>query len=77
LNRLRLDRDPDVRDREPARASDPGRPRDADLREAVTSPDGTTIHAIRELERAGVRAAFLNAIQAAMERSRELADETS
>jgi len=44
-----------------------------ELREAVTSPGGTTIYAIRELERAGVRAAFLNAIQAAMERSRELA----
>jgi len=46
-----------------------------ELREAVTSPGGTTIQAIRELEQAGVRAAFLNAIQAAMERSRELADE--
>jgi pyrroline-5-carboxylate reductase len=44
-----------------------------ELREAVTSPGGTTIAAIRELERAGVRAAFLNAIQAAMDRSRELA----
>jgi len=44
-----------------------------ELREAVTSPGGTTIRAIRELERSGVRAAFLNAIQAAMERSRELA----
>ena len=44
-----------------------------ELREAVTSPGGTTIRAIRELENAGVRAAFLNAIQAAMERSRELA----
>ena len=44
-----------------------------ELREAVTSPGGTTIRAIRELERAGVRAAFLNAIQAAMERSKELA----
>jgi pyrroline-5-carboxylate reductase len=44
-----------------------------ELREMVTSPGGTTIRAIRELERAGVRAAFLNAIQAAMERSRELA----
>jgi pyrroline-5-carboxylate reductase len=44
-----------------------------ELREAVTSPGGTTIRAIRELELAGVRAAFLNAIQAAMERSRELA----
>jgi pyrroline-5-carboxylate reductase len=46
-----------------------------ELREAVTSPGGTTIQAIRELEQAGVRAAFLNAIQAAMERSRELAAE--
>jgi pyrroline-5-carboxylate reductase len=45
-----------------------------ELREAVTSPGGTTIRAIRELERAGVRAAFLNAIQAAMERSQELAE---
>jgi pyrroline-5-carboxylate reductase len=44
-----------------------------ELREAVTSPGGTTIRAIHELEQAGVRAAFLNAIQAAMQRSRELA----
>src|SRR4051812_10868229 len=44
-----------------------------ELRESVTSPGGTTIAAIRELEQAGVRAAFLNAIQAAMNRSRELA----
>jgi pyrroline-5-carboxylate reductase len=44
-----------------------------ELREMVTSPGGTTIAAIRELERAGVRAAFLNAIQAAMDRSKELA----
>jgi pyrroline-5-carboxylate reductase len=44
-----------------------------ELREMVTSPGGTTIRAIRELERAGVRAAFLNAIGEAMERSRELA----
>jgi pyrroline-5-carboxylate reductase len=44
-----------------------------ELREKVTSPGGTTIRAVRELEQAGVRAAFLNAIQAAMERSRELA----
>jgi pyrroline-5-carboxylate reductase len=44
-----------------------------ELREMVTSPGGTTIRAIRELEQAGVRAAFLNAIEAAMERSRELA----
>ena len=39
-----------------------------ELREMVTSPGGTTIAAIRELERAGVRAAFLHAIQAAMDR---------
>ncbi len=44
-----------------------------ELREMVTSPGGTTIAAIRELEQAGVRAAFLNAIQAAMKRARELA----
>ena len=44
-----------------------------ELREAVTSPGGTTTRAIRELEAAGVRAAFLNAINAAMERSKELA----
>jgi pyrroline-5-carboxylate reductase len=44
-----------------------------ELREMVTSPGGTTIAAIRELEIAGVRAAFLNAISAAMVRSRELA----
>lgn len=46
-----------------------------ELRESVTSPGGTTIAAIRELEQAGVRAAFLNAIQAAMDRARELAEE--
>src|SRR6187455_1866620 len=44
-----------------------------ELREMVTSPGGTTIAAIRELEIAGVRGAFLNAIQAAMVRARELA----
>lgn len=43
------------------------------LREAVTSPAGTTINAIRELEKHGVRAAFLAAIEAARDRSRELA----
>jgi pyrroline-5-carboxylate reductase len=43
------------------------------LREAVTSPGGTTINAIRELEKHGVRAAFLAAIEAARDRGRELA----
>ncbi|MDQ2836317.1 MAG: pyrroline-5-carboxylate reductase [Actinomycetota bacterium] len=42
------------------------------LREAVTSPGGTTISAIRELENHGVRAAFLAAIEAASNRSAEL-----
>jgi pyrroline-5-carboxylate reductase len=42
------------------------------LREAVTSPGGTTIAAIRELERHGVRAALLAAIEAARDRSVEL-----
>ena len=44
-----------------------------ELREMVTSPGGTTIAAIRELELAGVRGAFLTAIEAAMKRSKELA----
>ncbi len=42
------------------------------LREAVTSPAGTTIMAIRELEKHGVRAALLDAIEAARDRSQEL-----
>ncbi|TNC28552.1 pyrroline-5-carboxylate reductase [Amycolatopsis alkalitolerans] len=42
------------------------------LREAVTSPAGTTINAIRELEKHGVRAALLDAIEAARDRSVEL-----
>ncbi len=42
------------------------------LREAVTSPGGTTTSAIRELEKHGVRAAFLAAIEAARDRGREL-----
>ena len=43
------------------------------LREAVTSPAGTTINAIRELENHGVRAALIAALEAARDRSRELA----
>lgn len=42
------------------------------LREAVTSPGGTTISAIRELEKHGVRAAMLAAIEAAHDRAAEL-----
>ena len=43
------------------------------LREAVTSPAGTTISAIRELENHGVRAALLGALEAARDRAREIA----
>ena len=42
------------------------------LREQVTSPGGTTAAALRELERHGVRSAFLSALEAARDRSREL-----
>lgn len=42
------------------------------LREAVTSPGGTTAAALRELERHGVRTAFTDAIEAARDRSRAL-----
>ncbi|WP_091557201.1 pyrroline-5-carboxylate reductase [Micromonospora pattaloongensis] len=45
------------------------------LREAVTSPAGTTISAVRELENHGVRAALLAALEAARDRARELADQ--
>jgi pyrroline-5-carboxylate reductase len=42
------------------------------LRAAVTSPGGTTASGLRALEHAGVRAAFLDAVMAATERSKEL-----
>ena len=44
------------------------------LREQVTSPGGTTASALRELEIHKVRAAFLAAMEAARDRSRELAE---
>ena len=43
------------------------------LREQVSSPAGTTIAALRELDDHRVRAAFLTAMEAARDRSRELA----
>ena len=46
------------------------------LREQVTSPGGTTAAALRELDDHKVRAAFLTAMEAAADRSRELASVT-
>jgi pyrroline-5-carboxylate reductase len=43
------------------------------LRERVTSPGGTTAAAVKQLEDHKVRAAFIGAIEAARDRSRELA----
>lgn len=45
------------------------------LRDAVSSPAGTTVAGIRELEERGVRAAFIAAAEAARDRSRALAAE--
>jgi pyrroline-5-carboxylate reductase len=39
----------------------------------VSSPAGTTIAGLRELERAGVRSGIIEAVLAAAERSRQLA----
>ncbi len=46
----------------------------AQLKDAVASPGGTTIYALRALERAGFRAALVEAVLAAAHRSEELAD---
>ncbi len=44
----------------------------AQLKDNVTTPGGTTIAALHVLERAGIRTALIDAIQAAAARSREL-----
>ena len=42
------------------------------LKDMVTSPGGTTIEGIHELEKAGVRGALINAVRAAAEKSKKL-----
>ena len=47
----------------------------AELKDMVASPGGTTISALRHLERAGLRSALIEAVVLAAQKSRELADE--
>jgi pyrroline-5-carboxylate reductase len=42
------------------------------LKDMVTSPGGTTIEGLNELEKAGVRGALINAVRAAAEKSKKL-----
>ena len=44
----------------------------AELKDMVASPSGTTIAALRHLEKAGVRSAFIEGVVIAAERSREM-----
>lgn len=47
----------------------------AELKDRVTSPGGTGITALHSMERGGLRALLIDAVEAATERSRELGEE--
>ncbi|MEM2930355.1 MAG: pyrroline-5-carboxylate reductase [Thermoproteota archaeon] len=51
-----------------------GKGKPMELRDMVATPGGTTIMGIYELEKGGVRAAIMNAVEAAVKRARELAE---
>ena len=46
-----------------------------DLKDSVCSPGGTTIEGVKVLEDYGVRAAFISAVQASAEKSKEMGRE--
>ena len=61
------------------RAAWPGNPTVTfgQLKDMVTSPGGTTIAGLHEMEKAGLRGILMNAVEAATRRSRELRDLSS
>lgn len=51
-----------------------GKGRPMELRDMVATPGGTTIMGIYELEKGGIRAVIMNAVEAAVKRARELSE---
>ncbi|MGQ9596789.1 MAG: pyrroline-5-carboxylate reductase [Thermoproteota archaeon] len=54
-----------------------GKGRPMELRDIVATPGGTTIMGIYELEKGGIRAVIMNAVEAAVKRARELSESIS